>query len=482
MTTSELPRHYRSIRQLLDEFGILRGESLDRILLERRSLHRGRTTIWQALFRAGKIDRPTLQIIEITREGRITPEVARMCLRDNVEKQRRSGETPADRKPESTSKKAPEILKAITAPKPAAPVIRRRPASKAGLVVVRDPAPNNNKNIQPASPTTTDPGASTRNVVDAPTDYSAESSGEAAKRRSSRRASAWSWVRHGYCGRQMGRYLVSAPIGRGAMSDVFVATDTETHRVVALKVLKRAVHQFDDGALVRFRSEAEALRRVDSAHVVAPFDLFEDRGSWVLAMEHIHGLSVGELIDLMGCVGETSALRIVRGVAEGLRAALQAGIIHRDIKPHNILVNGDGAVKVCDFGLALVAGGTPSKGHKTEPFVGLGTPLYCPPEQAQDASKVDHRADIYSLGVTLFQMLVGLPPFTARSATEMVLLHAESLPDHLDRLAEVASEPTLRLVARMMAKNPEDRVQTYDDLLAMINACQRALPPAPSEA
>lgn len=267
-------------------------------------------------------------------------------------------------------------------------------------------------------------------------------------------------------GAVLGNYELLEPLGAGGMGRVFKAWHRRLQRVVALKLLAPELLR-SEAARARFRREAHAAARLSSPHVVAVHDAGEDAGHDFLVMEYIEGQSLAERVKAKGSLPVADAVRYAQQATRGLSHAHAAGIIHRDVKPANLLLDRTGTVKVLDLGLAR----RPEEaGDVTTSGVVVGTAGYMAPEQAFDTRQVDHRADIYGLGCTLYFLLTGKPPFEGPTALETLLAHREraipsvrvSRPDCPVRLD--------RLVHAMMAKRPEDRPATMEAVASELDA------------
>ncbi|MBX7245463.1 MAG: serine/threonine protein kinase [Candidatus Sumerlaeaceae bacterium] len=272
-------------------------------------------------------------------------------------------------------------------------------------------------------------------------------------------------------GRRLGKYQIASQIGKGAVGAVFLAHHTVLNIPVAIKVLDPRMALNHPEVLQRFMHEAQMASRITHPNVIRVLDCDEIDGFYLFVMEYIDGITVGELISLNGTIAEGRALSIAQSVAEGLEAALEIGIIHRDIKPANILLTKTRQVKLADLGLAKRLDEDATNVSDTKPHTSLGTPLYFSPEQAMDASTVDHRTDIYSLGATLYHMLTGQTPFHGKNVREIVKKH------HMDpvkppmELVPAISKNTSDLVVQMLGKQPGDRPANYADLIKAIQAC-----------
>ena len=268
---------------------------------------------------------------------------------------------------------------------------------------------------------------------------------------------------------RFGGYEIVARVGQGAMGVVYKARQLSLDRVVALKVLPSELVQ-NAKAVERFRREALIAARITHPHAVQILDVGEDRGRRFIAMEFVDGVSASDLLR-SGPVREQEALRIVRCVSEALAVAHELGIIHRDIKPANIMLTRDGEPKLADLGIARQTG--LGEMTLTQAGAALGTPHYMSPEQCEGLKDIDGRADIYSLGATLFHLVCGRTPF--EGATTAAILHKqvyEPLPDPKS-INPGLSEGVTRLIRWMMEKDRDKRPQNCADLIAGIGEVER---------
>lgn len=273
----------------------------------------------------------------------------------------------------------------------------------------------------------------------------------------------------------IGPYLILDRLGEGGVSEVFKAWDTVKGQTVALKVLHQ--HLTDHSAAVReFQRELSAVTRLSHPNIIQTFDAHQVGSLHYFAMEYVQGLDLDRYVRQSGALPIEQACEYIRQVAQGLQHAHQLGLVHRDIKPANLfLVNppsptpaagrraGDSVVKILDWGLARVrpdAGGSAEvTGLDLDAEKGLliGTADYIAPEQARDPCLVDIRADIYSLGCTLFFLLAGRPPFPGASLMQKLLQHQEAERPQLREIRPDVPEELSGVVQRMMARRPEDR-------------------------
>ncbi|WP_162659691.1 serine/threonine-protein kinase [Tuwongella immobilis] len=262
-------------------------------------------------------------------------------------------------------------------------------------------------------------------------------------------------------------------IGRGSSSIVFQAVHLELQRNVAIKIPLTEDPTQRQLYADHFRMEARLMALVDHPHVVRIHD-FEEHGDWpYLVMEYIKGVTLDDLLRQSGRMRWDNALRMIRQVTLGLHAIARVGLVHRDVKPANILIGRDGAIKLTDLGLAL------NRNHARDPECDddapIGTAAYMAPEQANPHSDIDSRADIYSLGVVFYHVLAGHMPYHAISSKEMIRLHRESEPPPLEYAAPEIPDSIVKLVRRMMAKNPAERPPTLDALWVEIRKLEARL-------
>ena len=252
-----------------------------------------------------------------------------------------------------------------------------------------------------------------------------------------------------------GRYRLEASIGTGGMAQVFRGQDTTLDRQVAIKILAPQFAR-DPSFVERFRREAQAAARLNHPNIVNVYDTGVDGDTNYIVMEHVEGRTLAEYLTRGGTLAPRKAAEIAEKVAEALAAAHAQGVIHRDIKPANIMVTREGRVKVMDFGIArLVAG--PDTVEQTAAV--LGTAAYLSPEQAQGQT-VDARSDLYSLGIVLYEMVTGKPPFTGDSAMAVAYKHVQETPPPPSSLNADVPPRLDAVVMRALAKNPANRYQT----------------------
>jgi serine/threonine-protein kinase len=269
-------------------------------------------------------------------------------------------------------------------------------------------------------------------------------------------------------------YRIERRLGSGGMGDVFLGHQISLDRPVAIKILPEHLAK-DEEFIERFVSEARAAGKVSHEHIVAAVDVGESNGRYFFVMELVDGPTVQQLIAREGAMEEKRALEIARQVAKGLRHAHQHGLIHRDIKPANIMITSEDVVKICDFGLAREID---ADGTLTQPGIVQSSPAYTSPEQCR-GRQLDHRTDMYSLGVTLFEMLTGERPFHAEAAGALFIKHATEAPPAPESLNPWLSPEAAQLVLRLLRKDPAQRFDTYDQLIEAIDAVLTAKPAPP---
>jgi eukaryotic-like serine/threonine-protein kinase len=250
-----------------------------------------------------------------------------------------------------------------------------------------------------------------------------------------------------------GRYRVTRKIGGGGMADVYLAEDQELGRRVAVKILHNR-YQNDDQFVERFRREATHAAGLSHPNIVAIFDRGEADGSYFIVMEYVEGRTLKELIRSRGPCPIPVAIAYTRQVLSALRYAHRNGVVHRDIKPHNVIVDPEGVVKVTDFGIAR-AGAS----QMTEEGAIIGTAQYLSPEQARGAP-VDQTSDLYSTGVVLFELLTARVPFNGESPVEIAMKHIAEPPRAPSDLRPEVPEDLDHVVLRALAKEPKDRYQS----------------------
>jgi serine/threonine protein kinase len=279
------------------------------------------------------------------------------------------------------------------------------------------------------------------------------------------------------------RYHVLRLLGQGGMGAVYLAEHRHMGRSVALKVINPDLLNHH-GALSRFQQEVRAAAKLDHPNIVAAFDADHAGSLHFLVMEHVEGQNLADYLAEKGPLPVAEACNIIRQAALGLHHAHERGMVHRDIKPHNLMLTPSNQVKVLDFGLARFAADPiqSSEVSKSSEVFGLtgpgtvvGTTDYIAPEQARDAHGADGRADIYSLGCSLYHLLTGNPPFPEGSALEKLRRHAREEPYPLCAQRTDVPDALAAVVSRMMAKKPEDRYQSAAEVAAALDEWGRIL-------
>ncbi len=251
------------------------------------------------------------------------------------------------------------------------------------------------------------------------------------------------------------KYRFLRELGRGGMGVVYLAEQTLMGRRVAVKVISPAVLAHPD-ALPRFQSEVKAAAQLDHPNIVRAYDAEQVGSLHLLIMEYVEGANLADLVQRKGPLSVVHACHFIRQAALGLQHAFEQGTVHRDVKPHNLMVTPKGQVKILDFGLARLRSG--GRGL-TEMGSFMGTPEYVSPEQAADARTADTRADLYSLGCTLYFLLTGRPPFPEDTAVKVILAQIEKEAPPVQTLRPEVPEALSAVVARLLAKDPAQRYQ-----------------------
>jgi len=267
-----------------------------------------------------------------------------------------------------------------------------------------------------------------------------------------------------------GRYRIVRKLGSGGMANVYLAEDEDLGRRVAIKILNER-YANDDLFIERFRREAKSAAALSHPNIVSVYDRGEAEGTYYIAMEVIEGRSLKELIMTRGPLPIAQALSYTHEILEALRFAHRHGIIHRDIKPHNILIGE--RLKVTDFGIAR-AGAS----QMTEAGSIMGTAQYLSPEQARGAP-VTASSDLYSAAIVLYEMLTGKVPFTGDSAIEIAMKHLNDPPKPPSKIRPEIPKELDAVVLRALAKNPEDRYQTAEEFSEDLHRVEAGLPLAP---
>ncbi|HJW67212.1 MAG TPA: Stk1 family PASTA domain-containing Ser/Thr kinase [Gaiellaceae bacterium] len=269
-----------------------------------------------------------------------------------------------------------------------------------------------------------------------------------------------------------GRYRIIRKLGAGGMADVYLAEDQELGRRVAIKILNDR-HAADDSFIERFRREAKNAAGLSHPNIVSIYDRGEAEGTYYIAMEFLDGRSLKELIVGRGPAPIKTAIDYARQILAAVGFAHRHGIVHRDIKPHNVLVGSEGRLKVTDFGIARSGAS-----QMTEVGSIIGTAQYLSPEQARGAP-VDQTSDLYSVGVVLYEMLTGQVPFTGDTPLEIAMKHLSEVPKPPSELRPEVPHDLDSVVLRALAKDPSERYQGADEMDADLARVLEGLPVDP---
>ncbi len=278
---------------------------------------------------------------------------------------------------------------------------------------------------------------------------------------------------------KLGGYRILRMLGRGAMGAVYEAKQISLDRIVALKTIRGRLAD-NAASLARFTREAYAAAQLTHHNVVQIYDFGEDNGKHYFSMEWVRGGPLSDLIRDKGPIEPRLAIGYTLQAARGLQFAHRSGMVHRDIKPANLLLSDEGVVKVADLGLVKIpdqmdlesdagtasVSGMHSGTQVTMQGTAVGTPAYMAPEQGIDAASVDHRADIYSLGCSLFFLLTGRPPFDGSNVSEVLEQHAKQQLPELKQFNARIPEDLQKIVERSMAKRPDDRYASLAEMIA----------------
>ncbi len=247
------------------------------------------------------------------------------------------------------------------------------------------------------------------------------------------------------------------------MAKVYLATHTTLNKLVAVKLLRSQLGH-DPRASERFLREARSAAKVEHPAVVQVYDIGQAGKTFYIVMQYVEGSTLEELASLRGVIPLPEAIRIITAICEGVREAHQRGIIHRDIKPDNILLGKDGSVKLADFGLARAMEGDPNLSQTGSVF---GTPHFMSPEQAL-GEKVDLRSDIFSLGATFYRIITGRYPFHATTLMAVVFKLTHETPRPAREVNSAIPREVSDLIERMMARNPKDRIRSVEEVLSYL--------------
>lgn len=272
-------------------------------------------------------------------------------------------------------------------------------------------------------------------------------------------------------GCRLGDYQVLRKLGRGGMADVYAARHLTLARDVAIKVL-RSEFARDEDHVERFRREARAAANLNDPSIVQVYDVGSVNDLHYIAQELIDGENLREYIGRVGSISPQEAVQVLLAVGTALETACERGITHRDIKPENLMRSSKGVIKVADFGLARLGPESVQGGNElTKVGLTLGTPRYMSPEQVQ-GRPVDVRSDLYSLGVSLYHLLAGRPPFEADDPIALAVMHLHETPPPIDRVrgGDDLPEWLIAVVSKLMQKSPEDRFRSPTELREAVRA------------
>jgi serine/threonine protein kinase len=263
-----------------------------------------------------------------------------------------------------------------------------------------------------------------------------------------------------------GRYTIEREVGAGGMATVYLANDVKHDRKVALKVLRPEL----SAALgsERFPREIKFVAQFNHPHILSLYDSGEAQGFLFYVMPYVEGESLRDRLVREKQLPIPDAVRILKEVADALAYSHARGVVHRDIKPGNVLLSGRHAV-VTDFGVAKAVSASASRDTMTTVGMAVGTPHYMAPEQAMGQGDIDQRADIYALGILGYEMLAGRTPFNAETAQGILAAHVMEVPKELREFRPGVPEPLAQAIMKCLAKNPADRWQTADELLAHLD-------------
>jgi serine/threonine-protein kinase len=269
-------------------------------------------------------------------------------------------------------------------------------------------------------------------------------------------------------GRTLGDFRLLRRLGWGAMAEVYLAEQCSLSRQVAVKVLKGHLAA-DQTYVKRFQREAQAAAALVHANIVQIHEVGCVGGAYYIAQEYVQGMNLRQWLTRHGSPDLRLTLLLMRQVSAALAKAAEQGIVHRDIKPENIMLSRSGEVKVADFGLAHLPAA--QEVELTQAGTTLGTPLYMSPEQVE-GKPLDPRSDLYSLGVTCYHMLAGVPPFTGDTALAVAVQHLKKSPPSLENIRPDLPPALCRIVHKLLAKAPENRYQTARELLKDLRQIQ----------
>lgn len=263
---------------------------------------------------------------------------------------------------------------------------------------------------------------------------------------------------------RLGEYRLIRKIGQGAMGTVYEAIQEGLERRVALKVLSKVLMS-DKKFVSRFKREARAVSQLNHPNIVTIFQIGEEDGLHYFSMEFVDGRSLDKLLKQRGKLGVAESLTLITQAAHGLAHAWNCNVVHRDVKPGNLLLASNGIIKIADFGLAKAPDANEAL---TMTGAVVGTPYYMSPEQIRNAKDVDFRADIYSLGATLFHLVTGRAPFEGESPFEIAIKVATMPTPRVREINPAVPPPIAEMIEKMLVKNPQERFQQANELLTAL--------------
>lgn len=268
-----------------------------------------------------------------------------------------------------------------------------------------------------------------------------------------------------------GRYKLIDERGRGNFATVYVARDLENNRIYAIKVMHLELSN-DDDLIARFQREAHILSSLNDPHIVRIVDYGEESNMYYIVTDYVDGQNLKYYIINDRPMNAARALHYAHQIAEGLDTAYKQGVVHRDIKPQNILISSQDEVKIADFGLA--------RGRDTvtltQSNVFMGTAYYISPEQAESGRSADTRSDLYSVATVLFEMLTGYPPFNGETAVDIVIKHMNAPIPSLSRIRNDLPPEMDAFMQKALAKQPKDRYTTPQEFIAALEPLQSRMP------
>lgn len=279
-------------------------------------------------------------------------------------------------------------------------------------------------------------------------------------------------------GKNLSNYKITGRLGRGGMATVYKAHEKSLNRVVALKVLSGQLSE-DTDYIKRFQREAQAAAQLNHPNIVQVYAIGEEEGHHYFAMEYIKGKSLAEIKKEIGDLTPNEGVALIKQVADALGEAHRIGLVHRDIKPSNIMIDATGRAKVTDFGIAYVSS---AQTKLTREGSIIGTPEYLSPEQCEGKT-VDQRSDIYSLGVTLYELLTGKTPYEADTPVSMLMKIVKGDFPPIQEIKPDIPNQLRDIVEKMMETDPDKRYATMDAVIDDLNAYEKAAPApgAPAE-